>query len=69
MAKYRESVAAIDVVVAHRVGAKDVRIELAAAHQSDAFIIESVTLAQPPQLHAVTLSFETASGASLVPPA
>jgi hypothetical protein len=46
-------------VVAHGVGAKHVRFEFAAAYQRDAAVNENVTLAQPPQLHAVMLSAGT----------
>ena len=54
-------------MVAHRVGAKHVRFELAAAYQSDAAVIEDVTLAEPPQLHAVMLSADSDSDCPLKP--
>jgi len=56
-------------VVARGVRAKNVRLELAAAYQRDAAVIENVTLAQPPQLHAAMLPADTDSRGSCCLPA
>jgi hypothetical protein len=49
--KNRDPVDAVNAVVARRICAQDVRVEVTASHQHDVAVLQDVAVSQPPQLH------------------